>query len=446
MNKSESISIEESLKNSITSSLNSDVSFLLGLSGGPDSMALLYSFYKLGKNFLCVHINYGLRGKDSDLDQKLVEEMSLEWGFECCSVQLDSNQIKGNFQHWARKERYRIFRELKEEFDAQAIVTAHHKDDQVETILQKVLRGSGPSAWQGLTEWDGELFRPLLGFTKKEILGYCEANAIPYQEDKSNFEAKYARNFIRKELTESFNQFFPGWQANILELANHGLIVEQALDELLKDISSKKGLQISKLKAYPDTLRIAIIKRFLESKAGISGMSKGLLLQLNQLFNSETGKEIKISKNMRLVKNREVLSVKSFEDNIFTALNIEKEELKKPKEFDNFSIRLTNNKTMGNTLYMEAKQLVWPLQLRKWQKGDKLVPLGMTGSQKVSDHLTNRKIPSSKKEKSLILSGADGTIYAIFFPVTLSSGQHGTISDLVKCSDSTKEYLTVHFK
>ncbi len=224
MNKYASNLINKSVESSLSLIPQAKPKIILGVSGGSDSMALLYTFYKLEVEVLVVHINYGLRGNESDLDQELVEGMSTQWGIDCYSVKIENKQNEGNFQSWARAERYRIFKELKDINNLNCIATAHHQSDQIETILQKVLRGSGVEAWEGMSVWDGELFRPFLPFSKTEILSYCEENSIPFRDDKSNLESKYARNFIRNQLEDKFDELFPGWRTNILDLSEKGIL------------------------------------------------------------------------------------------------------------------------------------------------------------------------------------------------------------------------------
>lgn len=445
MSKSESIPFEESLKSSIQKLFKSQPTFIMGVSGGPDSMALLYAAYKVGVNIIAVHVNYGLRGEASDLDQELCEGICFEWGFECCSIRLDSSKIKGeNFQKWAREQRYQAFRDLKREFKADGIITAHHQDDQVETIFQKMLRGSGPEAWQGLKMWDGELFRPILSYTKLEVLQYCEENSIPYRIDESNLGSKYARNFFRNDLSDELSAFFPGWKENILSISEKGLIAEHALEELLKTVSSDEGINVSVLNSYPKALKISLIKKYLESKMNDISISKGMLNQIEELTLSETGKVFIHKTGLEIIKERDHLVLKRENSNT-PVFVIEKEDVKKEQIYSHARMNLKKNNDTKGHLYLDARKMEWPLTLRAWEKGDKFIPFGMTGTQKVSDHLTNRKIPSSKREKALILSGLDSTIYAIIFPTVQLDGQWGTISNLVKCTDETEEYLTLNF-
>lgn len=446
MNKSASKPIEESVKNSLTNLAIQSPKVLLGVSGGPDSMALLYALFRQKTDTFVVHINYGLRGSESDLDQELVEGMATEWGFDCCSVRLDIDKKAGNFQNRAREERYRIFRELKTDINADAILTAHHKDDQVETILQKLFRGSGSVAWQGLKVWDGELLRPLLIHTKKEILNYCEEEAIPYRIDQSNLKPVYARNFLRNEFSDSLDEFFPGWQENILGLAEKGRITELALDHIYETVSDKEGISLSAFQKVDTRLKPAILKKFVETKIPNLRLSKGMVAELAKIESLQTGGAIEVNEKFSLVKGRSTLSIMVREDSVPREVIILKEEAEDGIKFDHLNVSIKTNAESESALHIDSDLLSWPLKLRTWKPGDRFRPLGMNGSQKVSDHLTNRKIPSIKKEKALILSGVDSTIYAIIFPEKAANGETGTISEHAKCTDSTKKYLTIQLK
>ena len=444
MSKFASVLIEESVQTSLTNTFTNPPKLLFGVSGGPDSMALLYALYRSGADVMVVHINYGMRGADADADQELVEGFCGEWGFDCCSFGLDAGDAKGsNFQDWARNERYRIFRELKKEFGCEAIVTAHHKDDQVETVLQKVLRGSGPGAWQGMKEWDGELFRPLLGFSKKEILQYCEDHAVPYRIDGSNQDSKYARNFIRNELSEELDARFPGWSDNILGLRERGAITEKAIARILRQMSTPEGLELEGFMELDAELRAAVLKQFIEQETEPFSLSKGQVHESLKIGELPAGTSLPVGDGYSLVRNRNSVAITREEDSVPYEMEITEKEAEKGIDFGFVSISVSQEVPSENTLYMDASTMRWPLTLRRWRHGDRFTPLGMMGSQKVSDHLTNRKITSSKKEKALILIGSDSTIYAIIFPVPANKGERGTISEAVKCTESTEKYLIV---
>lgn len=443
MNKSVSKLIEESVQSSLTNLANTSPSLILGVSGGPDSMALLYTLFKLNAKVLVVHINYALRSESSDLDQELVEGMSFEWGFECCSIRLDPKEVKGNFQNWARDQRYRIFRELKDEFQAEAILTAHHQDDQVETILQKIFRGSGPETWKGLSIWDGELLRPLLLFTKKEIMAYCETEAIPYRIDESNLESTYARNFLRKEFSERMDEFFPGWKENILQLQEKGMVSEYAVNHIYTSLLKDSELQFEGFFELAGELKRSILKKYIEDQLPDIKLSKGLLHELMKIETLQAGASIDIDHQFSLMKGRSVISIFKKDDSRIPEIRLSKEEIERGIEVQNIIFSSDENRKGSPALSIDSDALEWPLTLREWKNGDWFHPLGLDGSQKVSNHLTNRKIPPAKKEKALILSGTGGTIYAIIFPEEGISKEIGSISEIAKCKDTTKNFLTI---
>ncbi len=440
MNKSGSASIKDHLKKLLSNYFSAETPFVLGVSGGPDSMALMYLFHQLGVKSLIVHINYGKRGQASDRDQELVEGMAFEWGFDCHSLRLEApSPERGNFQNQARNERYQIFRALKDEFDAQAVVTAHHQDDQLETILQKLLRGSGVPAWKGMEIWNGELFRPLLPFPKEAIMEYCEQECIPFYTDESNLSSEYARNFIRHELSAKLDEFFPGWKQNILSLPDRARITDEALQHLVQDSSEGSSLKVKALENFSEELQMSVLKRFLENR-GVEGISKGQLEELSEAVNLETGKLIELGERGRLIRDRDRL-ILDLPGNFFSEKKLSRKQLESGFSAGYLTLRIDTNRRDPD-LFMDAGRMNFPLVLRRWQEGDRFTPFGMSGSQKISDHLTNRKVSAARKKDALVLCGTDGTIYALFFP----EGQGGSISELVRCTEQTVSFLTVNFR
>lgn len=437
------MSIPEKVNQVISAHLPQGRSFIMGVSGGPDSMALLYLFHLLKKEVFVVHINYGLRGENSDADQELVEGMASMWGFDCCSVRLNPKEAQGNFQNWAREQRYQIFRDFMDELNADAIVVAHHQNDQVETVFQKLLRGSSADKWKGLTEWDGEILRPLLHFSKQQILTFCEDKAVPYRLDQSNLDEKYARNFLRGSFSIRLDELFPGWKSNILALSDRGLEADAALEVALKTCIRDKKLSIQALNELPDVLLAPVMKRFIEVTTGYK-LSKGEVESLPDMINAQSGSVYHIGEESILIRDREFIAAKK--------LNPEKAEIKviisredaiKGVNFLHHVLRRGDTSLKDGEMKIDFDLLEWPLTLRNWKQGDSFVPFGMKGTQKVSDHLINRKVNASEKDESLILKGTGGTIYAVFFPKSYTVGQKGTISELVKVTEKTTSTLTI---
>ncbi|SMO57292.1 tRNA lysidine(34) synthetase TilS [Gracilimonas mengyeensis] len=418
--------------------------FVLGVSGGPDSMALMYLLKRLEISALIVHVNYGKRDEASDLDQELAEQMAFQWGFECCTIPLNPEDAGDeNFQNWARKQRYRFFRDFKEEYDAAAILTAHHQDDQVETILQKLLRGSAPEAWQGMSVWDGELFRPLLPFTKQQILDYCDGEVIPYRVDESNLQSDYARNFLRNELAEQMDGFFPGWQQNILKLQEQGERFEAAMQQVAGQVAEKNMIDLTKYSALPDNLKTSVLKTILKINGLEQSLSRGEWQQLKEIEHIQTGTTIEAG-NLRLTSDRGQVVIQAHKEQASISYTFKRGEVESDFKTGPVSLKLVSSRSQSANLQVDADKLQWPLTLREWQEGDRFTPLGLSGSQNIAKHLTSRKIPAHLKEKALVLCGSDGTIYAIIYPVKAENNEWGAVAEEARYHPQTEIFLTIN--
>jgi len=451
MSKSASLPIEKEVQSLLAASFdNPNPSLVVAVSGGPDSMALLYLLYQLEVEAVVVHVNYGKRGEESDKDAELVEEMAHQWGFDCHTLKPDSDPVEqdeANFQQWARRFRYDAFRMLAEEYRADGIALAHHRDDQVETILQKMFRGAGLESWSAMRVWDGELFRPLLNHSKEEIEAYCEERAIPYRLDRSNLESEFARNFLRNEWLDNLKEHFPGWQENVLRIAGQAEIFSKALDWIageLRDerdrISRDRFLQLEK-----DMAKALILHLLKKVEPGI-GLSRESLDQLDDLASLQTGKSIQLTDSYSVLRDREWFKIVYEQKEALTVFRLELEKLKeKPFRYNGlqFGVEHYSDPDFDDALYLDAAKLSWPLTLRSWKPGDAFRPFGMEGHQKVADHLTNRKISASYKGKALVLETFEETICAIIFPPIENRRPPGTISDLVKCDSGTEQCLIV---
>jgi len=265
MSKFESSPVAKAFQKSVKNYLPDSSTLITGVSGGPDSMALMYLLHRFELDTVIVHCNYQMRGEDSEKDQRLVEKMSAFWGFECVAVRLEK-ETSSNFQEWARERRYEVFFDLKREFDADFVTTAHHQDDQIETILQRILRGSGVSAWRGIKPMENQLFRPLMEVSKSEIMKFAEEFNIPYRIDNSNEESTYARNFLRHNWFPELQNFFPGWRDNILKLSARATEFELMTDEVLKSVkTNNRSLSRSDFLNLPDPIRPPVLYQFLET-------------------------------------------------------------------------------------------------------------------------------------------------------------------------------------
>lgn len=447
MSKFELSPIVTEFKKQHSANVKKECSLIAGVSGGPDSMALLYLLHRFDANCTVVHCNYGLRGEASDKDQELVEKMSGLWGFDCVSVRLEQDDgSEGNFQQWARNRRYQVFYDLMREVKADYIATAHHKDDQVETILQKILRGSGMSSWKGMSVLEDNLYRPLLNISKKEILSFVQKFNVPFRMDGSNEESTYARNFLRHSWVPQLEKLFPGWDSNILKLPARAEEFKKMVDYILNDVAVEgEALNFKKFSDLDAVLQPVILHSFITKLDPEANISSRFLRNISDLSNLQTGGEVRVTDEITLKRDREflILAGRHRQANSFESIVIN--ELDHSFEFAGFSFSRNQKPTNFNPseLSLDLGKLTFPIKIRLWEKGDEIQPLGMKGTQQVADHLTNRKISSIEKKQALVLQSFDGTIHAVIFPHELENSQIGTISEKAKCDDSTETTLCI---
>jgi tRNA(Ile)-lysidine synthase len=428
--------------------LNRDSRIVAGVSGGPDSMALLYLLHKTKTDTVAVHCNYGLRGADSDRDQKLVEELCGLWKIECVSVRPEIDKTSGNFQNLARAERYRIFDEIKQEYNAHLIATAHHRDDQIETILQKLLRGGGIGSWKGMSIMDGEYFRPLLSLSKSEILHFVQKMNVPFRMDGSNEESTYARNFLRHAWFPDLNRLFPGWKENLLKLQDRAEEYTMMREIILS--GCLEGMYAMNREAFlnlPDAVQQGIMHRFLEKNIHGVSISASFLATMNSLDTLQTGSSISINDRFDLLRDRDkfILRDKENSEDTFQKVVIQEDRLRKSFQVNGLTLELEKFDSVYDkrSLKLDTENIHFPVTLRRWRDGDQFTPLGMEGNQRVSDHLTNRKISAAEKTKAFVLESFEGKVVAVIFPHSTPDGQIGTIAEQVRCSEKTKKTVTI---
>lgn len=412
-------------------------------------MALMYLFHRLEIDGLAVHVNYNRRGRESDMDAELVEQMAFEWGFDCHSLSVDPDEAAGrNFQQWARSVRYDACRALAAEHSADGIVMGHHEDDQVETILQKLFRGAGLASWGGMEEWDRTVWRPFLGFTGQEIMDYIDGHAIPYRTDRSNLQSDYARNFLRNEWIPELEKHFPGWRENVLRMSGQAETFGYALQWIHGRLTDNRG-RIERdglLELEPSLVRSLVLYHLhtVEPGAQVSGDT---LRELEKLGSLQTGKYLQLTDQLDIVRDRDHFVITGEEPGVLPPVKVGMDALESGRvTIHGFHLELEpyDDPDFGNGLWLDADAVQWPLTLRPWREGDRFRPLGMKGHQKVSDHLTNRKVNTDARGEALVVTGAEGMIAAVLFPEREHRNPPGTVSEEAKCNGSTELCLTIN--
>jgi len=422
--------------------------FVCGVSGGVDSMTLLYLLHRHNTNCTVVHCNYRLRGAESDKDRDLVEQISALWNFECITATFDPAETESqNTQAWAREKRYQVFRDIKRECKADYIVTAHHQTDQIETILQKILRGSGLSSWKGMDLVDGDLFRPLINSSKREILDFATALEVPFREDESNKEPGYARNFIRQELAPDMDHFFPGWRENVLKLPQRADEFSLMADVLLSRLMiGEKQIGRKELLEMPASLWPVVWHHFFKKNLPDISWSEGLMNRFLAIDELQTGAEIELNETWKIIRNRDHFElVKSGRSDKGKQIKVSRNDLSNGFFLEGNRMIITSPKSLHErgSLHLDADKIKWPLTVRRWQNGDRMQCLGMKGRKKIADLLADKKISTSQKKDAILIESFDGIVTAVIFPHITADGQAGIISEQVKCSGATKQILLI---
>lgn len=391
--------------------------YLLAVSGGADSMALAFIFNALGLNFQIAHVNYMLRGEDSDADQKVVENFCFanEIKFHLYEVSEQDNKPKNSIQLWARELRYNFFKQIQEKEDLDFLVTAHHLNDQLETFVINLSKASGIKGLTGIPAKSHKILRPLLPFSKEEIYDFAEKYQVKYREDLSNKKSDYLRNKIRNELVpklfETNDHFLENFKKSLSYLNQTKDFVQQQIGEIEKrnTISNheNKILDKEKLNLESDYVKFEILKKY--------GFEKPE--EVKKIFTSETGSSF-FSKDFQAITNRNEL--------ILTQLGHKKEILEDivlTNDFDlnqslveiNISDTISTIEEINTTFRwdFDAGKLALPLKLRRKEEGDVFYPMGFSGKKKVSKFFKDEKLSILAKQKIWLLTDGNNAVLGI---------------------------------
>ncbi|MGC4129176.1 MAG: tRNA lysidine(34) synthetase TilS [Bergeyella sp.] len=388
--------------------------FLLAVSGGADSMVLLHLFQVSGLKFQVAHVNYKLRGEDSEKDQKFVKEFCRKHHipFHLYEISEKDEKPENSIQNWARNLRYRFFKEIQEQENIEILVTAHHLNDQLETFIINLSRGSGIRGLSGIPADENGIIRPLLEFSKEEIYHFAKENQIEFREDSSNKKNDYLRNFIRNtivpELEKTNENFLQNFASSIEYLNQAKSFVDDKINEIQDTIISKKDETIiinkKRLNTESDFVKFEILRKF-----GFNNSN-----EIAKIFSTETGKSF-YSDDFQLVVDREelILVRKSEDGNEETDEKIVLEikagniiDLSDFIEEDCFMAR--NDKWR-----FDAEKLVFPLKLRRKKQGDVFFPAGMTGKKTVSKFFKDEKISIFDKTKIWLLADGNDVVLGV---------------------------------
>ena len=388
---------------------------LLAVSGGVDSMVLLHLYFALKLDFAVAHCNFQLRGTESDLDEKLVADFCIKNNIPFFVERFDTMQIvetrKVSIQIAARELRYSWFKQICIENDYQFIATAHHLDDQAETFLINFTRGTGIDGLVGIPEKNENIIRPLLSFSREDILKYAIENEIAWREDQSNASTKYLRNKMRHlvlpVLKEENAEFLKSFQNTLNHLKQTQLLANDAVGFFEKECVKMKDEQLEidleKTENFNNKKHylLQILKRY-----GFSSID-----EIEKICISDAGKVLK-NDQYTILKDRKKLIVfeeKSVLKHVFY-IKSKDDVLNLPFLMNISEVETEEFNTDKRTIFVNSNLLKWPLVLRRKKTGDYFQPFGMNGIKKVSKFFKDEKLSKIQKDNTWILENGDGKI------------------------------------
>lgn len=404
------------LKNNFSELFQSKL--LIAVSGGLDSVVLARLCHELELDIALAHCNFNLRATESDADaifvERLAEDLNAAFHLESFATKTYASANQTSIQLAARELRYQWFAELAEKFDYNFILTAHHLNDVVETFIINLSRGTGLDGLTGIPERNKNIIRPLLTFSRENILALALQKKWSWREDSSNASDTYIRNAIRhnmlpklEELNSSFLQNFKTTQKNLKQTAS---LLEDYTQLLVKDLvtETSEGYEIS-------------VNRLLKHK-NYEAILYQLLKDFNfkdwsaicTLLSAQTGKFCS-SDTHRIIKNRDVLLLTTLASATVPAIIIPKETsylrfLDGALSIEPVEAMTTMEKYI---IYVDAQLLLYPLTLRPWKDGDSFRPFGMKGSKKLSDFFKDEKLSLPQKEQSYVLTSNGKIVWVV---------------------------------
>lgn len=395
---------------------------LLAVSGGADSVAMTHLFMSLSLKVGIAHCNFQLRDEESDSDENFVKQLagSLELPFFCKRFETTqtAEKQKISIQVAARNLRYDWLEKIRATNGYHYIATAHHMDDSLETFLINLVRGTGIHGLAGIPLKNGNIIRPMLCFSRDEIMQFLHSQNIFYREDSSNHSDKYTRNLIRHQVTPVLKQINPSL---LQSFGNVTDVISQSV-ELQKDYikNVKKSVceyisddrievDIHQLNEYPAT---GLILYHMLSEFGFSGNE---VKNIAEVLQGEPGKIFYSQTHQCLLDRGKLIIVKINTDNGKNEILIHEKDTKvcfgrgqidmrkiKSDQFSGFS-------GTEEEVFLDFSKLKFPLKIRKPKNGDYFHPLGMSGKKKLSDFFIDNKIPLVDKHEILLLE-SDGKV------------------------------------
>jgi len=404
--------------------LNANGRYLVALSGGSDSVALLRVMIDLGYCVEAMHCNFHLRGEESDRDEKFCENLCNEQNIPFHRVHFDTKSYASlhrvSIEMAARELRYNYFEKLRTDLSADAILVAHHRDDSVETLLINLIRGTGLHGLQGISCKNGYIIRPLLDVSQSDIIDYLNLTKQNFVTDSSNNVDDVTRNKIRLNIIPLLNKINPSASADIAKTANRIRLAACTFDEAIKksvdEVVVKKTdsciyIDIAKLKSMisSEYILYSIIHDYSFTPSQIEQISENLDASSGKRWTSKShnlliDRGMIIVNSINLADNQHKIMKIPETGNYFYNKNIE------------FCFKVSDinpdfkPSKIAEVVTLDADKVKFPLVIRHIKNADRFVPFGMKGSKLLSDFLTDNKFTLFDKQKQLVIEDCQGDI------------------------------------
>jgi len=400
--------------------------FLIAFSGGLDSVVLAHLMQQSEANCRLAHCNFQLRGTESKRDEAFVQQYAASLNLPLSVIHFDTDNYakehKLSIQEAARNLRYNWFKTIKDEHAIQWLLTAHHADDNIETVLMHFFRGTGIKGLTGIPflQKEQSIIRPLLPFHKAELAEYAAENNLGYVEDSSNKKEEYTRNFFRLNLIPQIKNIYPQVEENILQniqrFTEANMVYETVINFHKKKLLTFKGNEVH--------IPVLLLKKMQPLSANTWEIIKDYGFQAAQtdevikLMDAHTGSYI-LSGSHRIILNRKWLLI--VPNNQQEAIHIQIEEQDNIIHFSKGQIFIDkivahanyNVPTDANVACIDAKEVKYPLLLRPWKQGDYFYPLGMTKKKKLSRFFIDQKLSLTDKENAMVIESAGRIIWIV---------------------------------
>ena len=439
--------------------LKHDGRYIVALSGGADSVALLCILDALGMNISAAHCNFHLRGEESNRDEQFCVDLCQKMGISLSRIHFDTQEYaqlhKVSIEMAARDLRYRYFAQLAKDLKADGICVAHHRDDNVETLLLNLLRGSGIDGLAGIAPQNGNILRPLLCISRQDILQYLKEKGQDYVTDSTNLEDDALRNKIRHHVIPLLQTLNPAASDNIALSAKY---VRQACEMLSSVGGSQQHQEGTEEEEHPQTNTLYINKVevmqaaspefMLHHQIGSYGFHGDCIDSIIEAMEAQDGGVGKVwkSNGHMLAIDRDSLLITSLHH--LEACQQER-SFRIPEEgnyhIGNLQLRIKQYEKAADfqpsksarRITLDAEKVNFPLIYRRTETGDRFQPFGMKGSKLVSDYLTDRKRNYLQKLEQHVITHRDGDIIWLVGERT---------SEKTKITEQTQTILEIEIK